>query len=139
MAVTEQITRIDTITAGEALAASLFVGYDGKECLTGAKSLGVAIFDAELGQDVSVAISGKKLVIAGGTLAVGDALTSDADGKAVAVADVAVSINSGATQVVSTAADGDITTVTGGVLPIVINGYARTAATVGELVVAELK
>jgi len=53
----------------------------------------------------------------------------------VKASDIVVSVDAGATTVTSTAANGDITTVSGGVLPQAINGYALEAASgAGEFI-----
>ncbi len=136
MALTQQIDRIDTIVATAAITAGQFVGYDGAVCAANAKALGVAVYDADIGDNCSVAVEGRYIVTAGGAVAVGDAITSDATGKAVVAS--ALGIATGATTVLSTAANGAI--VTGGVAPVAINGYARTAAaTSGDLIEIELK
>lgn len=94
---------IDSIKVTEDIEQHRFVGFDGKYCKSGAKALGVSDVAIENGQYAPVAIFGVLLVEAGGTIAVGDAVTSDENGKAVKVTD-------GAT----------------------INGYAQDSGSVGE-------
>ena len=134
MALTQQIDRVDTIIATGAVAEKTFVGYDGKTCGADKKALGVAVYDASVGDAVSVAVEGRVIVTAGGAVAVGDPVTSDANGKAVVASNVAVTLNAGGS------AYNDSTTVAGGVLPVAINGYARTASGAdGDLIEIELK
>lgn len=94
---------IDSIKATEDIEQHRFVGFDGKYCKPGAKALGVSDVAIENGQYAPVAIFGVLLVEVGGTIAVGDAVTSDENGKAVKVTD-------GAT----------------------INGYAQDSGSIGE-------
>lgn len=89
----------DTVVATAAIPQKHFVGFDGAKCAAGAKATGVAYFDAEAGDALTVDVLGFVLVITGAAVAIGDAVESDADGAA-------------------------ITHTTGAV-----NGYARTAAT----------
>lgn len=135
MALTEQIDRIDTITAAADLAANTFVGFDGDVCGANAKALGKVIYDTTSGGQAAAAVEGRVLLIAGGTVAVGDPVASDANGKAIK-AD-ALQVASGATQVTSTAANGSI--LTGGATPQAINGYAMSAGTSGDLIQVILK
>ena len=134
MALTQQIDRIDTIIATGAITEKTFVGYDGDTCGANAKAVGVAVYDASTGDAVSIAQEGRVIITAGGAVAVGDPVTSDASGKAVAAADVTVTLNAGGST------DNDTATVAGGVLPVAINGYARTAAsTDGDLIELDLR
>ena len=56
----------------------------------GAKALGVVDVTTEKGQYTPVAVLGTLLVEAGGTIAIGDAIASDGEGRAVKVADSAI-------------------------------------------------
>lgn len=124
-----------TITAAAAITKHRFVGFDNQHCGAGAKARGVAIDDIALGDDGAIDELGELVVEAGGEFSAGDPVTSDADGKAVVATDVDVSVDAGAVPVESTAADGPITTTTGGVLPEAINGYAlEDAAGDGSIV-----
>lgn len=60
-----------------------FIGFDGNYCTEKAKALGVSDVDTEKEQFAPVAIFGSLLVEAGGTIAVGDPVTSNSEGKAV--------------------------------------------------------
>lgn len=140
MALSEQISRVDTFIASGTILAKTFVGFDGATCVTNAKSAGVSIYDNVVGDNVSVAVAGRIIMIAGGAVAIGDPIASDTNGNAVKATSLAVVVDSGATAVTSTAANGAITTVTGGVLPVAINGYARTSASAsGDLIEMEIK
>ena len=75
---------IDSVFASADLEQHRFIGFDGNYCGAGAKALG------EKGQYVPVAVLGILLVEAAGTIAVGDAVASDAEGKAIKVADSAI-------------------------------------------------
>ncbi len=139
MALTQNSVQTDTILATGALTEKTFIGYDGATCAANAKAVGVAIYDASTGDAASVAISGKLVVTAGGAVAAGDAVASDASGYAVSAASVSATVDAGATAVTSTAANGAIVTVAGGVLPVAINGYARTvASTSGDTIEVDL-
>ena len=81
---------IDSVLASADLEQHRFIGFDGNYCAAGAKALGVSDVAIEKGQYVPVAVLGILLVEAAGTIAVGDAVASDADGKAVKVADSAI-------------------------------------------------
>lgn len=74
---------IESVQANADLTEHRFVGFNGKHCETGAKALGVVDVSTEKEQFAPVAIFGILLVDAGGTIALGDAVASGADGKAV--------------------------------------------------------
>ena len=156
-----------SITAAADLSKHLFAGFDGNICGANAKALGVIDADTKSGQQAPINALGVALVLSGGAIDLGAEVTSDADGKAVAVADLAaaasvvtldsskatigadkLTIDSGATPVTSTAANGDVITpaadaidladgvvaladpvLSGGVLPVAVNGRALKAAT----------
>jgi len=63
-----------------------FIGFDGNYCTTGTKALGVVDVSTEKGEYAPVAISGILLVEAGGSIQVGDEVTSDDSGKAITIA-----------------------------------------------------
>ena len=107
MALTEQIDRVDTIIATGAVAEKTFVGYDGKTCGADKKALGVAVYDASVGDAVSVAVEGRVIVTAGGAVAVGDPVASDANGKAIVASTVDVGKVNGFARTAS-GADGDL-------------------------------
>ncbi len=81
---------IDSVLASADLEQHRFIGFDGGYCTAGAKALGIVDVSTSQGEYVPIAILGILLVEAGGTIAVGDAVASDAEGKAVKVADSAV-------------------------------------------------
>ena len=70
-----------SLTAGEAITANRIVDIDGKH--TDNKGIGVSLAAANSAASVSVQISGEVTVLSGGAFAIGDYITSDADGKAV--------------------------------------------------------
>ena len=73
---------IDSVLAAADLQQKRFVGFDGNCCTAGAKALGVVDVTTEKGQYAPVAVLG--------TIAVGDAIASDGEGRAVKVADSAI-------------------------------------------------
>ncbi len=128
-----------------------FIGFDGALCVAGAKALGVSQVDAGSGEMMSVDVLGILLVETNEAISVGDPIKSAGSGadagRAGKATDVAVSsaitssVDTGATPVTSTAADGEVVTSTavntviGGVLPEAINGYALDSASgAGEFI-----
>lgn len=81
---------IESIKTTVDLQQHRFAGFDGDYCAAGAKALGVVDVSTAKGEYAPVAVLGMLLVEAGGTIAVGDAVASDAEGKAVKVADSAL-------------------------------------------------
>ena len=73
-----------TVIAAAALAANRFVTFAGAVCGAGAKALGVAQYAAASGDAVAVNVLGTTKVEAGGAIAVGGPIKSDASGKAIA-------------------------------------------------------
>jgi len=121
-----------TLTASGAVAKYRAVGFDGAQATTaGQKVLGVAMYDAVAGDEFPVAVDDTVLVEAGAAIAVGDALTVDAQGRAVPASDLAVA--AGATSVTSTAANGSI--FTGSIPPEYIFADAlEAAAATGDVI-----
>src|SRR5574344_1263984 len=77
---------IDSIKATANLPKQRFVGFDGGLCATGAKAYGVCDVETESGQQAPIGVLGILLVEAGGAITQGANVTSDATGKAVAIA-----------------------------------------------------
>jgi hypothetical protein len=76
---------IMTVVATAAIVGQRFVGLlTGAPCAAGAKPQGVANFPAAIGEAVSVDVLGTSVIETGGAFNVGDALKSDATGRAVA-------------------------------------------------------
>lgn len=123
-----------TITAAGAVTKRRFVGYDGAQAsVAGQLVLGVAWTDIADGTDGAVTVAGTAQVESGGALEPGDAVTVDAQGRAVAADPVEIA--AGAVAVESTAADGEI--LTGGVLPQHVAGHVlpgESASGAGEAV-----
>lgn len=94
---------IESVKAASDLVEHRFAGFNGKHCDAGAKALGVVDVTTEKDQFAPVAVFGILLVEAGGTIAVGDGIASDANGKAVKAETTAI-----------------------------INGYALDAGTTGQ-------
>ncbi|MAQ99924.1 MAG: DUF2190 domain-containing protein [Oceanospirillaceae bacterium] len=102
---------ITSITAAAALAQRRFVGFDGDVCAAEAKALGVTEYAADSGDQASVNASGVILVEAGGAIAVGAQVESDANGKAVTIASGA----SNGYALDAAAADGDVIRIARGI------------------------
>lgn len=94
---------IESVKTAADLQQHRFAGFDGNYCAAGAKALGVVDVSTSKGEYAPVAVLGTLLVEAGGTIAVGDVVASDGEGKAVKVADSAIA-----------------------------NGYAKDAGTAGQ-------
>lgn len=75
---------IGSITAGEALTKERFVDFEGKHTVD-LKCIGVTLFDADSAAQASILMNGIANVEAGGTITAGNHVSSDADGKAVAL------------------------------------------------------
>lgn len=75
-----------TVVAAAALTANRFVTFAGAVCGAGAKAMGVAQYDAPIGEAVAVNALGTTKVQAGAAIARGVAVKSDAVGKAIAQA-----------------------------------------------------
>ena len=69
----------------DAVALGL-VGFDGAPCAAGAAGLGVANANYDIGEQAGVNVQGELLVEAGGAIAVGDQVESDAQGRVVTLA-----------------------------------------------------
>jgi len=123
------ITPAISLEAAAAVTAKRFVGYDGQHCGAGKKAVGVAYFDAALGEQITLYGRGNVVEVTAGSggLAVGDRVASDANGKGVTAAALAaaapvvdetkatidstkLTVDSGATPVTSTAANGAVIT-----------------------------
>ena len=109
---TYQPILIQTVKAQANLSEKLFVGFDGNICGAGEKAYGVVDVSTESGQLAPVGVLGTFLVISGGEIPQGSAVTSDANGKAVVAT--------------ATSFDSEESTLTEG---DAINGYALDAAT----------
>ncbi|GMU44161.1 MAG: DUF2190 family protein [Xanthomonadales bacterium] len=96
-----------TIAATATLTANRFVTVGGAVCGAAGDALGVARTSASSGDQVPVDVAGTAVVEAGGTIAAGQYVQSDADGKAVAASASAIK-----TAVIAGGAAGDHT-VTG--------------------------
>lgn len=73
-----------TITAAADLAAYRFIGYTRQYAAADAKARGVTDDAHASGDTASIIVSGTVIVHSGGSFSVGAAVTSDANGKAVA-------------------------------------------------------
>jgi len=79
------------------LPTGRFVGFNGALCAAGGKSLGVTDKSWASGKNISVVVLGTAAVESVGNIAVGDALSSDAQGRAV-VAGSGAAINARALE-----------------------------------------
>jgi len=80
---TYQAILTTSIIAGEDIPKGRFVGFDGRLCGANAKALGVSEVDVNQGQPCPVIVYGIAIVETGGAVSVGDAVTSDNNGRAV--------------------------------------------------------
>ena len=146
MVIGEQFLGVASLKAGADLSAKesyfIKVNSDGEAVLasTGNKALGVI---QEGGGNVensfvSVVYSGIVRVLAGGTVAAGDLVTSNSAGKAIAVSTLTATTPAGATGVTSSGAQPAMT-LAGGILPQEINGVALTGGGDGEYIHVALK
>lgn len=78
---------IDSVKVVADLQEHRFIGFDGNYCGAGQKALGVVDVTTSKEQFAPVVLFGILLVEAGGTISAGDAVTSDADGKAIKATD----------------------------------------------------
>ena len=72
-----------TIVATAAIAERHLVGFDGAPTGANGKVYGVAANDASIGDAVAITALGLVDLVAGGAIAAGDSVVSDADGKPV--------------------------------------------------------
>ncbi len=73
---------IDSVMAGQNLAKQRFVGFNGRHTNSGDKALGVCDASTEENQLAPVALNGILLIETGGSIAAGDKITSDGQGRA---------------------------------------------------------
>lgn len=74
-----------TVIAAAAIATNRFVGlFTGAQCGAGAKAQGVSQYAADAGDALAIDVLGTAIVEAGGAIAAGGPIKSDADGRAIA-------------------------------------------------------
>lgn len=146
---------IESIVAASDLVKHRFVGFDGNYCAADNKALGISDVNSSLGEMCPVVLTGIMLIESAQALSVGDALVSSGTGadagRAAKASNVSVasnitsSVDAGATPVTSTSANGEVVTstsantVSGGILPQSVNGYALDAAAgAGEFIRVKL-
>jgi len=138
-----------TFTAGAAVTAKRFIGYNGQHASAGARAVGVSRYDAASGEVITVdGIGAIVPVTAGAAVSAGAEVMATTGGKAITatalavaaptVDDTKLTIDTGATGVTSSAANGAIITaatgfltagaITGALTPSRANGIALTAA-----------
>lgn len=116
--------------APSAVLESRAVDFNGAQItVAGAPVFGISKQPAAVGEPYELAVLGSAVCETGGAFAKGAAVMSDASGRVVAAAAVAVATAAGATPVTSSAANGAINTVTGATLPQYVIGYALEAST----------
>jgi len=98
-----------TMRADGAIVGKRFVTHAGVQSTAGDAAIGVSHYDAADGEEVAVITSGISVITAGGVVAIGDNVASDAVGKAV-VATTGNSIN-GTAMTASAEADDEITII----------------------------
>lgn len=132
---TYQPLNIISINAAQSdIKKNRFISFSGSYCEANSKALGVSDADTSRNEILPVITSGIALVIAGDPLALGQAVTSNAEGCAIPAAPFNVSLHAGAVNVTSNNVAPDIIK-SGGILPQAINGYALdTAYTHGQLI-----
>lgn len=72
-----------SILAAEALTPKLFVDHDGNICAAGEKSRGICQVSTDAGDMAGIGVIGEFIVTAGGAVAIGDQVESDASGRAI--------------------------------------------------------
>ncbi|HKJ76855.1 MAG TPA: capsid cement protein [Gammaproteobacteria bacterium] len=72
-----------TKKAGGTIADKRFVAFDGTQAAADANVMGASRYAAASGNDLPVTVLGTAVVEAGGVVAVGDPVSSDAQGRAV--------------------------------------------------------
>lgn len=80
---------IDSITAAEDLPKQRFIDFTGLICKSGQKAFGVCDVETDSEQLAPVGVIGILLVEAGDTIAAGDSISSDDEGRAVVTSDSA--------------------------------------------------
>lgn len=122
---TEQINNTTTVISTTDTLANRFIGLTtGAYCAANAKAIGVSMYDFDAGDSISVALSGSiKIVTTGAAVTAGDAVVSDAEGKAVPATPLSATVPGSGTTVTSSSAQPDMT-IMGSETPQHINGYA---------------
>ncbi|MDF0606634.1 DUF2190 family protein [Neisseriaceae bacterium TC5R-5] len=87
---TQQVILTTSIVAASDLTAQRFVGFDGQPCAAGAKALGVVEVNTGQDQMAPANVLGVMLIEAGGPIAAGAEVQSDASGKAIPKASGAI-------------------------------------------------
>lgn len=78
---------ISSITAKTDIKKCRFIGFDGNYCTAGVKAYGVSDVETDKEEMLPVSVIGVLLIEAGGAVTVGAKVTSDAEGRAVAITD----------------------------------------------------
>jgi hypothetical protein len=146
MVTAEQFVGVASLKAGADLSAKecyfVKVNSDGEAVLAGNgnKALGVIQEGGGAVENswLSVVYSGIVRVLAGGTIAAGDSVTSNAAGKAIAVTTLTATTPTGAVAVLSSGAQPAMT-LAGGTLPQEINGIALTGGDEDDYIYVALK
>jgi len=157
---------ISSKASGAAIAKARFIGLDGALCGAGEKALGVSQYACEDGEQFAVDVAGISHIMLAATVAAGKPVASDADGKAVEAAalaaattltldgevDIDAVVPTGSEAVLSDVAQptvnvaGDVdftgssasTAMSGGKLPVQINGWLLEGGDAGGIVAVKL-
>lgn len=131
---------LSIVAAGE-IAAFRAVGYDDAQAsVEGQKIKGVATSAAAQGDSITVNVAGTTIIETGDAIQVGDSLIVDDEGRAIPADPLAAEIKSGATDVKSTAANGEIVDLEGGDPPQYVFADALEAASgEGEFIEVKLR
>ena len=117
-----------TLTAGGAISAYRFVGFDSLVCGANATAVGVSPdYDVASGEVFPCVTQGIVIVQASAAISVGAAVASTSTGKAVTATSLSATVPGSGTTVTSSSAQPAMT-IAGSVTPQKINGYALDAA-----------
>lgn len=117
-----------TLTAGAAISAHRFVGFNSQVCGANAKAIGVAPdYDVASGEVFGCITEGIVIVQASDAISAGAAVASTSTGKAVTATALSATVPGSGTDVTSSSAQPAMT-IAGSVTPQKINGYAIDAA-----------
>ncbi len=78
---------IESIKVTNDIQKQRFIDFEGNICTDGKKAFGVSDADISANEYAPIGVLGTFLIEAGGTITAGDAITSDANGKAITVSE----------------------------------------------------
>ncbi len=136
MSITElQCCCLTLIATGTVTQRSLVKFNGAQATVQGEKVIGVAIYDAAIGDAMSVQIDGIALIKTGAAITLGASLITDSQGRAIPSTG-RLAVGTGATAVTSSAANGAV--LTGGDSPEFVFGDAMEAASGAGLTIQVL-